>query len=161
MDFNVYLTRRLFDLPNRGQQDFHLAETEGVILMAHEGVAVRRSARLAEKRRGAAPAPRSLVRGETSDEEDAKAEERLSSPIVGQSINDAEDQCQQVLSHFSAEEWCEAQGSDQCIQRIAELKAKWGDDCDVTALRRETPEVQMYGRWWSDIYRGKDGVCCL
>jgi hypothetical protein len=63
-----------------------------------------------------------------------------------------------VLSHFSAEEWCEAQGSDQCIQRIAELKAKWGNDCDVTALRRETPEVQMYGRWWSDIYRGKDGV---
>jgi hypothetical protein len=73
---------------------------------------------------------------------------------VGQSVNDAENQCQQGLSHF----WCEPQGSDQCIQRIAKLKAKWGNECDVTVLQRKTPEVQMYGHRWSDIYRGKDGM---
>jgi hypothetical protein len=114
--------------------------------------------RLAEERRGAAPAPRPLVRGEESNEEEAEEEAALSPPIVGQSVSDAGNQCQQVLSHFSAEEGFEAQGSDQCIQRIAELKAKWGNDCDVTALWLDMPEVQRYGRWWSDIYRGKDGV---
>ena len=59
----------------------------------------------------AAPAPRPLVRREESEEEEAEEEAALSPPIVGQPVNDAENQRQQVLSHFSAEEWGRHKGA--------------------------------------------------
>jgi hypothetical protein len=49
VDFNVYLTRRLFDLPNRTHLDLRLIEAEDAVLLARETTAMRRLVRLAEK----------------------------------------------------------------------------------------------------------------
>ena len=159
IDFNVYLTRRLHDLPNRTRLDLREVEAGAAEVLAVEVPAVRRSARLAEKRRGAAVAARPLVQGEQESEGDADDEDGTDEvPVVGQPTVDAEAQCSRVLGHFTRDEWREAQSGDQCIRRVAELKQLWGKRCQAAALRQETPEVREYCRWWDNIYKDKGGI---
>jgi len=104
-----------------------------------------------------------LVEGESSDEggeEDAQDDDEGEDRFVkkDQPIAEAADQCARVLSPFSDEEWAEAQQRDQCIRRVAELKAKWGDAVDDDERKQECPEVQAYLRWWDGLYRAESGV---
>jgi hypothetical protein len=76
IDFNLYLIRRLHDLPNRSHLNLSEIETRATefgerIFVVREKVALRRSKRLEEKRRGASAVSEPLMRGESSDEEDA------------------------------------------------------------------------------------------
>ena len=130
IDFNVYLTRRFHDLPNRTQLD--LREVEDIdtdssvpVLFTQEKTVVRRSRRLAEKRQGAKPVSRPLVRGESSGESDMEDNDDEAEDVAlrNQSFSQAERQCVRVLAGFGDPEWCEAQKRDICLRRLQELKA--------------------------------------
>jgi hypothetical protein len=162
VDFNLYLTRRLFDIPNRTH--LNLSEVEASaqehgerIFVVKEKVMLRRSSRLAEKRRGAAASRGPAVQGESSDEDEeggSFADAEFRKP--DQTLSQAETQCVRVLAEFGDLEWREVQERDVCLRRVADLKAQWGEEIDEAELKKESPEVQAYCRWWQYIYKNKE-----
>jgi hypothetical protein len=164
IDFNVYLTMTLHDLPHRTHLNLSEVEAQAEefgerILVVKEKVALQRSSRLAEKRRGGGITRGPLVEGESSDEDGTVDDYPLDDAEIGrkyQTTSQAETQCVCVLSNFGAAEWCEARERYLCLQRVVELKARWGNEVNVEEMKRESPEVQACGRWWPFLYKDKD-----
>jgi hypothetical protein len=79
-------------------------------------------------------------------------------PVPTVPLPEAERHCAKVLEGFSDKEWNEAQRRDQCLGRVIALKERWGDEIPRVELQKESPEVQAYCRWWSDLYSMEEGV---
>ena len=66
-----------------------------------------------------------------------------------------------LYCNFSDEEWHEVQQRDICIARLGELKASSADPPTNNLVKRESPEVQSYCRWWKDLCQDEAGVWTL
>ena len=67
-------------------------------------------------------------------------------------------QCVRVLANFGDAELREAQERNECLRRLAGLKAQWGEEVNKQELKHQSPEVQGYCRWWPDLYQTDSGV---
>ena len=113
IDFNLYLTRRLHDRPNGTQLDLTRWRVSRQFCLLRSSsrkakTAVRRSCRLAEKRRGVNPMTRPLARDESSGKNDRAGDV----VICDQPTSQAKQQGARVLAGFGDPKWCEAQKRD-------------------------------------------------
>ena len=127
IDFNLYLTRRLHDRPNRTQLDLMKWRVSRQFCLLRSSsrktkTAVRRSCRLAGKRRGAKPMTRPLARGESSGESDRAG----NVVICDQPVSEAKQQCARALVGFGDAERRKAHKRDLCLRRLLELKLSGG-----------------------------------
>jgi len=162
VDFNYYLTRRLHEQSQTTPPDWREAASDVAIArdsvyVAREQTSLRRSRRLAEKRRGASTVSLPLVENETPDETIAENDDE-EEPVPTLPLPEAEERCSKVLEGFTDKEWNEAQRRDQCLGRVIELKERWRDEIPREEVQKESREVQLYCRWWSDLYSTDEGV---
>ena len=127
IDFNLYLTRRLHDRPNRTQLDLMKCRVSRQFCLFRSSsrktkTAVCRSCWLAEKRWGVKPMTRLLALGESSGESDRAGDV----VICDQPTSQAKQQCARALVGFGDAEWREAHKRDLCLRRLLELKLSGG-----------------------------------
>jgi hypothetical protein len=145
VDYNYYLTRRLHELPKTTLPDWREAASDVAIprdsvCVVREQTTLRRSRRLAEKRRGASTVSLPLVESETTDEQEAE-DDKEEAPVPAVPLPEAERRCAKVLEGFTDKEWNEAQQRDQCLGRVITLKERWRDEIPREELHKESPEV--------------------